>query len=129
MLPKQVLSYLFSGIDQLRLTQAYIATALSVDPRKNPELAPYDVDDFIRFAHLLEGRVPRPLASIGNSLGGFDAQNDLIRHTLTTNRIPIVNVQLYTHSSLKVDREEEQHFSDFILHNVDLLRALQVKMS
>ncbi len=117
------------GIDQLRLTQAYIATALSVDPRKNPELAPYDVDDFIRFAHLLEGRVPRPLASIGNSLGGFDAQNDLIRHTLTTNRIPIVNVQLYTHSSLKVDREEEQHFSDFIMHNVDLLRALQVKMS
>ncbi|MCP5503631.1 MAG: hypothetical protein H7A41_00595 [Chlamydiales bacterium] len=117
------------GIDQLRLTQTYIATILAINPSRTPELAPYDVDDFVRFTNLMEGRVPRPLASIGNSLGGFDAQNDLIRHTLTSNRIPIVNVQLFTHSSLKVDREEEQHFSDFIIQNKDLLKALRVKMS
>lgn len=110
-----------NGIDQLRYAQNYIAIVLASTP--------YDPDDFTRFHHLMNGRVPRPLASIGNSLGGFDAQHDLVRHTLGTNRIPIVNVQLYTHSSLRIDRHDDRQFTDFVLQNEDLLNALNVRFS
>ncbi|MCP5505648.1 MAG: hypothetical protein H7A38_02060 [Chlamydiales bacterium] len=110
-----------SGQDQLLAVKHYIATVLT--------LAPYDADDFYRFTKLVQGQPPRPLASIGNSLGGFDAQNDLVRQTFAENRIPITNLDLYTHSTLKIDDIDDALFTNFILCQKELLKQLDVHLS
>lgn len=110
-----------TGEQQLLSAKNYIATVLT--------LAPYDTDDFYRFTKLVQGQPPRPLASVGNSLGGFDAQNDLVRQTLAENRIPISNLDLYTHSTLKIDEKEDALFTNFILAQKELLQQLGVHLS
>ncbi|MCB1109740.1 MAG: hypothetical protein KDK64_02070, partial [Chlamydiia bacterium] len=69
------------GENKLIAAQKFISVLLHV--------APYDADDFNRLHHLLQGNPPRPVASIGNSLGGFDAQQDLFAHTFRSGRVPV----------------------------------------
>jgi hypothetical protein len=99
----------------------YIQEVLSVTP--------YEKDDLKRLCDLINGKLPRPMASVGNSLGGFDAQNDLLRQTMGENRIPITNLDLYTHSTLKIDKDDDDRFTDFILVQNDLLSGLGVHLS
>lgn len=91
-------------------------------------VAPYEEEDFNRLHDLMEGKKPRPLASIGNSLGGFDAQFDFFSHTFKDNRIPISDVFLYTHSTLKVSKQDDNMFSNYVVNNVDLLNTLGVQI-
>ena len=87
-------------------------------------------DDWKRFDALIEGKAPRPFASVGNSLGGFDAQHDLAQYTALSGRLPISNMDLYTHSSLKVDDAEEETFSTFFdFHKVRVLDPLEIDVS
>ncbi|MCB1107168.1 MAG: hypothetical protein KDK76_03635 [Chlamydiia bacterium] len=109
------------GIEKLIAAQRYLATVLTT--------APYDADDFNRLHNLLNGTIPPPVASIGNSLGGFDAQQDFFAHTFRSRRIPITNVQVYTHSTLKINKEDDEVFTSNILHNQNLLNELNVTIS
>jgi hypothetical protein len=92
-------------------------------------VTPYEEGDKKRLNDLIEGKRPRPMASVGNSLGGFDAQNDLLRQTMGENRIPITPLDLYTHSTLKIDKKDDEHFTAFILAQKDLLSGLDVRLS
>ncbi|MCB1075007.1 MAG: hypothetical protein KDK59_05675 [Simkania sp.] len=69
-----------------------------------------------------------PIVSVGTSLGGFDAQYDVVKHTALRHRIPITNLSVYSHSTLKIRAEDDQVFSEFIIENIKLLKALGVKL-
>lgn len=109
------------GLMQLSAIKDYVAATLFT--------VPHEKDDLHRLTELAQGRAPRPFASVGNSLGGFDAQNDLLRHTFGENRIPITRLDLYTHSTLKIDQKDDDLFTDFILTHKDLLLNLDVHLS
>ena len=110
-----------TGEKRLIAAQKYLSVLLNV--------APYDADDFNRLHNLINGKVPRPVASIGNSLGGFDAQQDFFAQTFRSSRIPITDVHLYTHSSLKVSLEDDNVFSNYVVNNAELLNDLGVHIS
>jgi len=110
-----------TGEKKLIAAQKYLSVLLHV--------APYDADDFNRLHNLINGKVPRPVASIGNSLGGFDAQQDFFAQTFRSSRIPITDIHLYTHSSLKVSLEDDNIFSNYVVNNAELLNELGVHIS
>ncbi len=89
----------------------------------------YDEDDWKRFEALSKGQKPRSFASIGNSLGGFDAMYDVVVNTAQANRVPITNLDVFTHSSLKISTDDNDLFVSFINEHKPLLDQLEVKLS
>lgn len=85
--------------------------------------------DQITFNNLTRGVKPRPVVLAGNSLGGFDTQYDLVQHTAARHRIPIVDLSVYTHSTLKIKETDDEIFTHFMRNNDKVLDALNVKLS
>ncbi|WP_194848060.1 hypothetical protein [Candidatus Neptunochlamydia vexilliferae] len=89
----------------------------------------YGKDDWERFEDLLAGKKPRPLASIGNSLGGYDAAHDAVTYTAKENRIFISDFTVYTHSPLKVSEKDDTIFATFIKDNIELMDNLDINLT
>lgn len=83
-----------------------------------------DQSDLQKLNDLLEGKKPRPVGSVGNSLGGFDAQYDVIKHTALRHRIPITNLSVYSHSTLKIKEDDNQIFTTFMKDKKELMKEL-----
>ncbi|MCY3975084.1 MAG: hypothetical protein OXF02_06060 [Simkaniaceae bacterium] len=81
-----------------------------------------DPEDIERFDKLLRGEKPPAVSIVGNSLGGFDAQYDVIKHTALRRRIPIVPMAVYTHSTLRVREEDNKAFMHFIDEYRDVMQ-------
>jgi hypothetical protein len=101
-----------------------------IDSKKGTELTEYIMDciDFLKFAVSEEDfthfekffyfdKQPRPLQILGNSLGGFDAQYDVVVQLAKQNRIPIVPVNLYGHSSIRVETSDNFDFCKYLKKN------------
>lgn len=56
----------------------------------------------------------RPLHVVGNSLGGFDAQYDLVKQLADKSRVPLVPIDLYCHSAIRIEKKDNDRFMNFV---------------
>lgn len=73
---------------------------------------------------LLDGKKPPPIVSGGSSLGGFDAQFDVVKHTAYRHRLPITAFSVYSHSTLKVHGDDDKAFTQFFQKHKDVMLAM-----
>lgn len=82
------------------------------------------LEDHKRLQALLLGKSPPPLTTAGASLGGFDAQYDVMKQTVLRGRIPITAFKIYTHSTLKIGEKDNALFKAFIQKHLPLIQRL-----
>ncbi|WP_420422171.1 hypothetical protein [Simkania sp.] len=80
--------------------------------------------DRILFEKLLDGKHPPPVVSGGSSLGGFDAQFDVVKHTAYRHRLPITLMLVYSHSTLKIHEDDDKALTEFMLKHKDVMHAM-----
>ncbi len=84
-----------------------------------------DYDDQEYFKMLMANQqAPKPLRILGNSLGGFDAQDDVVQQFAGENRIPIVPIHLYAHSAIRVEKRDNKLFTDYLKNNKEIFDEL-----
>ncbi|GAB4184379.1 MAG: hypothetical protein Tsb0015_00200 [Simkaniaceae bacterium] len=88
-------------------------------------LAPFfSSNDLELLQKLLNGFQPNPLRILGNSLGGFDAQYDVVRQLVMRNRMPIIPIEVYAHSSIRVENQDNERFCEYLRRNKWLFEEL-----
>jgi len=80
------------------------------------------------FQNLLKGITPPRIVCAGNSLGGFDAQFDVVKHTAYRHRLPITALSVYSHSTLKVHEDDDKAFTQFFQKHKDVMVAMGGKL-
>jgi hypothetical protein len=66
------------------------------------------------------GTATRKLVAVGNSLGAFDAQYDLIQQTVMQGRVLAQPTELYCHSGVRIRKADDQEFCTFLTHHQDV---------
>lgn len=80
--------------------------------------------DRILYDNLLIGKHPPQVVSAGNSLGGFDAQFDVVKHTAYRHRLPITPMHVYSHSTLKIHNDDDREFTSFLKKHKDVMKTM-----
>lgn len=87
-------------------------------------------EDFSLYTDYIKGKGPtRPLNVLGNSLGGFDTQYDLVRQLADKSRVPLVPINLYGHSSVRIENKDNKNFISYLKNNQESLRNMKVNFS
>lgn len=85
--------------------------------------------DLKLYQNLKSGKTPaRPLHVVGNSLGGFDAQYDLVQQLSEKGRVPVVPINLYCHSAIRIEEKDNKAFIKHLEDNHDTIKTLGVTM-
>lgn len=58
------------------------------------------------------------------SLGGFDAQYDLVQQLAMTGRIPIIPIRVYAHSSIRVEDQDNRIFCGYIKRRKEIFQLM-----